>query len=76
MGISPYVDDDLAAGRLVAPFGPRVPKGRRWYLVHRAARAEDPGFRIFRDWLVAQSRLPPAETSIPTQASGERRPVA
>src|SRR6476660_1671333 len=31
MGIRPYIDDDLAAGRLVAPFGLSVPKGR-WYL--------------------------------------------
>ena len=43
MGIRPYIDDDLAAGRLVAPFEQAVPKGMRWYLVyrgssHRAAR--------------------------------------
>ena len=43
MGIRPYIDDDLAAGRLVAPFALTVPKGMRWYLVyrsfqHRAAR--------------------------------------
>ena len=43
MGIRPYIDDDLAAGRLVAPFALSVPKGMRWYLVyrelpHRAAR--------------------------------------
>ena len=31
MGIRPYIDDDLAAGRLVAPFAPSVPKGMRWY---------------------------------------------
>jgi LysR family glycine cleavage system transcriptional activator len=27
MGIRPYIDDDLAAGRLVAPFPLSVPKG-------------------------------------------------
>ena len=52
MGISPYIDDDLAAGRLRAPFPLRIAKGRRWYLVYRAARAEDPVFRAFRDWIV------------------------
>ena len=36
MGIRPYIDDDLAAGRLVAPFASRVPKGMRWYLVYRS----------------------------------------
>ena len=32
MGIRLYIDDDLAAGRLVAPFALSVPKGMRWYL--------------------------------------------
>jgi LysR family glycine cleavage system transcriptional activator len=27
MGIRPYIDDDLQAGRLVAPFSLTVPKG-------------------------------------------------
>src|ERR1700693_3028198 len=40
MGIRPYIDDDLAAGRLVAPFAPSVPKGMRWYLVYRSFRTE------------------------------------
>ena len=40
MGIRPYIDDDLAAGRLVAPFAQSVPKGMRWYLVYRSFRTE------------------------------------
>jgi LysR family glycine cleavage system transcriptional activator len=59
MGITPYIDDDLASGRLVAPFGVRVAKGGRWWLVHRAARGADPGFVAFRDWLVAEATLRP-----------------
>lgn len=55
MGIRPYVDDDLAAGRLVAPFALSVPKGRGWWLVHREARAAEPGLRAFRDWLLEQA---------------------
>ncbi len=55
MGIRPYVDDDLAAGRLVAPFSVKVPKRGRWWLVHRAARAEEPGFQAFRAWLLDQA---------------------
>lgn len=53
IGIRPYVDDDLAAGRLVAPFAFSVPKGRGWFLVHREARAQEPGFRAFRDWILS-----------------------
>ncbi|NGM19325.1 LysR family transcriptional regulator [Roseomonas stagni] len=55
MGIRPYVDDDLAAGRLVAPFALKVPKRGRWWLVHRPARAEEPGFQAFRAWLLDQA---------------------
>ena len=56
MGIRPYIDDDLKAGRLVAPFALSVPKGKGWYLVHRPARALEPGFATFRAWLLAAAR--------------------
>jgi len=52
MGIRPYIDDDLAAGRLVAPFDLAVPKGERWYLVYDRARTDEPGFAAFRAWLM------------------------
>lgn len=52
MGISPYIDDDLRAGRLVAPFDMSVPKGMHWYLVYRAARSGEPGFAAFRKWII------------------------
>ncbi|WP_203073614.1 LysR substrate-binding domain-containing protein [Falsiroseomonas ponticola] len=55
MGIRPYVDDDLAAGRLVAPFALKVPKRGRWWLVHRPARAEEAGFQAFRAWMREQA---------------------
>jgi LysR family glycine cleavage system transcriptional activator len=51
VGIRPYVDDDLKAGRLVAPFNLSVPKGDRWYLVFKASRAEEPAFVSFRRWI-------------------------
>jgi len=51
LGIRPYIDDDLAAGRLVAPFDVAVPKGRHWDLVHRPDREADPSFQVFRDWI-------------------------
>ncbi|NKC30682.1 LysR substrate-binding domain-containing protein [Falsiroseomonas selenitidurans] len=57
MGVRPYVDDDLAAGRLVAPFPLALAKPEGWYLVHRPERAAAQGFRVFRDWLLAQAGL-------------------
>jgi LysR family glycine cleavage system transcriptional activator len=52
MGISPYIDDDLRAGRLVAPFKKSVPKGMHWYLIYRETRRDEPGFAAFRKWIV------------------------
>lgn len=51
IGLRPYVQDDIAAGRLVAPFALAVPKGRAWYLVYRPLRRDDPGLVAFRTWL-------------------------
>lgn len=53
MGIRPYVDDDLAAGRLVAPFRVTVSKGSRWALAWRPHRAGDPALEAFRRWITA-----------------------
>lgn len=56
MGIRPYIDDDVAAGRLIAPFALSVPKGESWYLVYRQARMDEPGFSAFRAWIVEAAR--------------------
>lgn len=55
MGIRPYVDDDIAAGRLVAPFAVTVSKGKGWYLVYRAARTTEPAFQAFHDWMLREA---------------------
>jgi len=57
IGLRPYVEDDIAAGRLVAPFSLAVPKGRAWYLVYRPFRRDDPGLVAFRGWLRQSFRL-------------------
>lgn len=62
MGIRPHVDDDLAAGRLMAPFGISVSKGKGWFLVHRPAREAEPGFAAFRDWIVQAAAAGRART--------------
>ncbi len=58
MGIRPYIDDDLAAGRLVAPFALSVPKGMRWYLVYRGFGAGQRDFAAFRRWIVRAAAEP------------------
>jgi LysR family transcriptional regulator, glycine cleavage system transcriptional activator len=60
MGIRPYIDDDLAAGRLVAPFALSVPKGERWYLVYRSFQAGQREFTAFRRWITRAAAAQPA----------------
>ena len=42
---------DLAAGRLVIPFGPIRPASNRYYIAYPRANAEIPKVRRFTDWL-------------------------
>ena len=56
MGIRPYIDDDIRAGRLVAPFPLTVPKGKEWYLVYREFRKDQRDFAAFRRWLMQAER--------------------
>lgn len=56
MGIRPYIDDDLAAGRLTTPFALTVPKGEAWYLVYKPARRDEPAFAAFRGWLMRMAQ--------------------
>jgi LysR family transcriptional regulator, glycine cleavage system transcriptional activator len=60
MGIRPYIDDDLAAGRLVAPFALTVPKGMRWYLVYRGFQTGQRDFAAFRRWIIHAAARPAA----------------
>jgi LysR family transcriptional regulator, regulator of gene expression of beta-lactamase len=74
IGLRPYVEDDLTAGRLVAPFTIAVPKDRAWYLIASPARRDDPSFAAFRDWLLDQKKLIAATAE--EQPSPARRPRA
>ena len=60
MGIRPYIDDDLAAGRLAAPFALSVPKGMRWYLVYRNFQTEQRDLAAFRRWIMRAAAGPAA----------------
>ena len=54
MGYSTLVTTDLAAGRLVAPFGTEVLPTPGYFLITRAERQHDPVVKTFCDWLLAQ----------------------
>jgi len=49
-----FVDDELASGQLVAPFGPPVLSHRAYYLAYAERKADLPKVIAFRDWLLAQ----------------------
>ena len=55
IGPHPLVADDIAAGRLVAPFG-FVPNGLSMYVSYPKARATEPQVVAFRDWLLETGR--------------------
>lgn len=55
LGLRPYIDDDIQAGRLVAPLALTVSKGMGWYLMFREQRRDEPAFKLFRDWLHEQA---------------------
>ena len=55
LGISPLVDDDLAAGRLVRPFGGAVDSSFGFWFVCRKDRAAEPKIAAFRDWVMAEA---------------------
>jgi LysR family glycine cleavage system transcriptional activator len=50
----PFVDDDLAAGRLVRPVQHQVTCPGAWGVICRTDAMENPRVRAFVDWLVAQ----------------------
>ena len=58
MGIRPYIDDDISAGRLIAPFALTVPKGMRWYLVYRSFQTGQRDFAAFRRWIMRAAAGP------------------
>ena len=64
MGIRPYIDDDLAAGRLIAPFALTVPKGMRWYLIYRSFQTEQRDFAAFRRWIIRAAAGPAARGKV------------
>jgi DNA-binding transcriptional LysR family regulator len=57
---TPFLDDLLATGELVAPFPQlRMPTGGRYIMVVNARRSQLPQVRLFRDWVLAEFRRGP-----------------
>ena len=48
--------DDIAAGRLVMPFGPALPLPLAYYVVSPASRTHLPQVAAFRDWLLREAQ--------------------
>jgi LysR family glycine cleavage system transcriptional activator len=55
LGGSVLVDDDLAAGRLIAPFDLRLPSGFAYYLACPAPSADRPKIKAFRCWVLEET---------------------
>ncbi|MDX3905795.1 MAG: LysR substrate-binding domain-containing protein [Pigmentiphaga sp.] len=52
------VEEELADGRLVSPFGPVVRSPTSYYLVYPPANVTLPALQTFRDWLKRQTNAP------------------
>jgi LysR family transcriptional regulator, glycine cleavage system transcriptional activator len=53
LGRTPFVEADLAAGRLVKPFDLVLPSKAAFYIVAPEGSADTPKVAQFRDWLIA-----------------------
>ena len=56
IGRTSYVRDDIAKGRLVAPFKTTLPANAGFYLVAPESHADTPKLIAFRDWLIESAR--------------------
>lgn len=72
LGRTPYVEADLAAGRLVAPFDMRITATSGFYFVCPLETADTPKIAAFRKWLLASVN---GEAS-PAPGGISRRPAA
>jgi LysR family glycine cleavage system transcriptional activator len=55
LGRSVLVADDLAAGRLVRPFGEAQAYPFAYYIVHKAGAEISPAVTAFKEWLVSEA---------------------
>jgi LysR family glycine cleavage system transcriptional activator len=55
LGLSPLVDDDLAAGRLVRPYAGEVTSAFGFWFVCRKDRLAEPKIAAFRQWVLDEA---------------------
>ncbi|MFC7398133.1 transcriptional regulator GcvA [Chelatococcus sp. GCM10030263] len=70
-----FVEDDLRAGRLIAPFRLRVPTEGAYYLVYPRTRRAAPLIRTFENWMVQQAAELEEAAGEPTDPEKEMRGV-
>jgi LysR family transcriptional regulator, glycine cleavage system transcriptional activator len=58
LGRTPFVEGDIAAGRLVVPFDVKLPAEAGFYVVAPQETAQTPKIALFRDWLIATVAKP------------------
>jgi LysR family glycine cleavage system transcriptional activator len=63
LGLSPLVDDDVAAGRLVKPFTVEIPSAFGFWFVCGKNRVDEPKIAAFRQWVFEQISLSAIATS-------------
>ena len=51
---APFVDRDLATGRLIKPFSQTVPEPLPWFVATKKEGKPDPSVAIFVEWLIAE----------------------
>jgi LysR family glycine cleavage system transcriptional activator len=57
LGRSPLIQREMADGRLVVPFSPRLKTGAGYWVVHRRRNAEARKVLAFKTWLLAQTSV-------------------
>jgi LysR family glycine cleavage system transcriptional activator len=55
MALWAFVEDDLASGRLIAPFASRVPTKRAYFLAHHPNRERPARVQAFEEWILAEA---------------------
>ena len=54
LGILPFVEEELQAGRLLRPFDLAIDPGQAYYLIHRKNSRDKASVNVVRDWLLGQ----------------------
>ncbi|MCG6556910.1 LysR substrate-binding domain-containing protein [Ruegeria sp. 1NDH52C] len=65
---APFVDRDLASGRLLKPFAQTVPEPLPWFVATKKEGKPNPSVTLFVDWLVAEMGADPTVRSTQTSA--------